>query len=91
MPKTHRHYFLVLIFFCCSQIVAKCIIFKCLRVVEKLEYTATENIIKRHLREESFDVKHISDPLYFLDPASKTYIPLTEEVYKKICDKEYKF
>ena len=61
------------------------------RVVEKLEYTATEKIIKRHLREESFDIKHISDPLYFLDPASKTYIPLTEGVYKKICDKEYRF
>ena len=61
------------------------------RVVEKLEYTATEKIIKRHLREESFDIKHISDPLYFLDPASKTYVPLTEGVYKKICDKEYKF
>ena len=61
------------------------------RVVDKLEYTATEKIIKRHLKEESFDVNRINDPLFFLDPASKTYIPLNEGVYKKICDKEYKF
>jgi len=61
------------------------------RVVEKLEYTATEKIIKRKLREEAFDIEHIGDPLYFLDPVSKTYIPLTEEIYKKIIAKEYKF
>ena len=61
------------------------------RVVEKLEYTATEKIIKRKLREEGFDINHIVDPLYFMDPVSKTYIPLSEDVYKKIIDKEYKF
>ena len=61
------------------------------RVVEKLEYTATEKIIKRKLREEAFDINHIVDPLYFMDPVSKTYIPLTEDIYKKIIDKEYKF
>ena len=61
------------------------------RVVEKLEYTATEKIIKRKLREEAFDIKHSVDPLYFMDPVSKTYIPLTEDVYKKIIDKEYRF
>ena len=57
------------------------------RVVEKLEYTATEKIIKRKLREEAFDINHIVDPLYFMDPVSKTYIPLTEDIYKKIIDK----
>ena len=61
------------------------------RVIEKLEYTATEKIIKRKLREEAFDINHIVDPLYFMDPVSKTYIPLTKDIYKKINDKEYKF
>ena len=61
------------------------------RLVEKLEYTATEKIIKRKLREEAFDIKHIVDPVYFMDPVSKTYIPLTEDVYKKIIDNEYRF
>ena len=61
------------------------------RVVEKLEYTATEKIIKRKLRDEAFDINHIVDPLYFMDPVSKTYIPLTKDVYKKIIDKEYRF
>ena len=61
------------------------------RVVEKLEYTATEKIMKRKLREEAFDSKHSVDPLYFMDPVTKTYIPLTEDVYKKIIDQEYKF
>ena len=60
------------------------------RVVEKLEYTATEKVIKRNLREEAFNIKHIVDPIYFLDPVIKTYIPLTEDVYKKITDKEYR-
>ena len=60
------------------------------RVVEKLEYTATEKVIKRILREEAFNIKHIVDPIYFLDPVIKTYIPLTEDVYKKIIDKEYR-
>ena len=58
------------------------------RVVEKLEYTATEKIIKRKLREEAFDINHIVDPLYFMDPVSKSYIPLTEDTYKKIIDKD---
>ena len=61
------------------------------RVVEKLEYTGTEKIMKRKFREEAFDIKHIVDPLYFLDPISKTYIPLTEDIYKKIIDNEYRF
>ena len=61
------------------------------RVVEKLEYTATEKIIKRKLREEAFDIHHIVDPLYFMDPVSKTYIPLTEDIYKKIINREYRF
>ena len=60
------------------------------RVVKKLEYTATEKVIKRNLREEAFNIKHIVDPIYFLDPVIKTYIPLTEDVYKKITDKEYR-
>lgn len=61
------------------------------RVVEKLEYTATEKVIKRKLREEAFDINHIGDPLYFLDPINKTYVPLTEDAYKKLIDKQYRF
>ena len=60
------------------------------RLVKQLEYTATEKIIKRKLKEEAFDLKRIVDPLYFTDPVSKTYIPLTEDVYKKIVEKEYR-
>ena len=29
----------------------------------------------------------IVDPLYFMDSISKTYIPLTEDIYKKIIDR----
>ena len=60
------------------------------RVVEQLEYTSTEKVVKKKLREEAFDINHIVDPLYFMDPVSKTYIPLAKDVYKKIIDKEYR-
>ena len=61
------------------------------RLVDKLEYTGTSKIVKRQLKEESFNIKCINDPVFFLEPASKVYVPLTGDVYKKICDEEYRF
>ena len=60
------------------------------RLVDKLEYTGTSKIVKRQLKEESFNIRCTDDPVFFLEPVSKVYVPLTEDVYKKICDKEYR-
>ena len=60
------------------------------RLVDKLEYTGTTKIVKRQLKEEAFNIKCVGDPLYFLDPVSKAYIPLTDDIYKKISNKEYR-
>ena len=39
---------------------------------------------KVKLVEEGFDPSLISDPMYFLDPQRKTYVPLTENIYASI-------
>ncbi|XP_065907543.1 long-chain fatty acid transport protein 4-like [Dysidea avara] len=61
------------------------------RLVDKLDYTSTSKIMKRQLKEESFNINCINDPVFFLEPVNKVYVPLTEDIYKKICDEEYKF
>ena len=61
------------------------------RLVDKLDYTSTSKIMKRQLKEESFNINCINDPVFFLEPVNKVYVPLTVDIYKKICDEEYKF
>ena len=61
------------------------------RLVDKLDYTSTSKIMKRQLKEESFNINCINDPVFFLEPVNKVYVPLTEDIYKKICDEEYHF
>ena len=56
------------------------------RLVDKLEYTGTSKIMKCQLK---FNIKCINDPVFFLEPVNKVYVPLTEDIYKKICDGEY--
>jgi len=59
------------------------------RLVDKLEYTGTSKIMKRQLKEESYNIKCINDPVFFLEPVNKVYVLLTEDIYKKICNGEY--
>uniref|UniRef100_I3JNT3 long-chain-fatty-acid--CoA ligase n=1 Tax=Oreochromis niloticus TaxID=8128 RepID=I3JNT3_ORENI len=61
-----------------------------IRIQPCLEMTGTFKMKKVKLVEEGFNPAHIKDPLYFLDPEKKTYVPLTEEIYRAIVSKEVK-
>lgn len=52
--------------------------------------TGTFKMKKVKLVEEGFNPAHIKDPLYFLDPEKKTYVPLTEKIYRAVVSKEVK-
>lgn len=52
--------------------------------------TGTFKMKKVRLVEEGFDPAHIEDPLYFLDSEKKTYIRLTETIYRAITSREIK-
>lgn len=56
-----------------------------IRLLPAVEVTGTFKLKKVKLRNEGFDVT-LPEPIYFLDPSSKTYVPLTEELYQQIKD-----
>ncbi|XP_022048619.1 hsFATP2a_ACSVL_like domain-containing protein [Acanthochromis polyacanthus] len=61
-----------------------------IRIQPALEMTGTFKMRKVKLVEEGFNPAQIKDPLYFLDPEKKTYIPMTEEIYRAIASMEIK-
>ncbi|KAM6961031.1 long-chain fatty acid transport protein 2-like [Aplochiton taeniatus] len=61
-----------------------------IRIQNCLELTGTFKMKKVKLVEEGFNPVHIQDPLYFLDPEKKTYVPLTEEIYTLISSRNIK-
>ena len=64
---------------------------KFLRFVEKFETTGTHKIKKVVLRDAGFNSGRITDPLFVLLPGREEYEPLSEEIYQKINDGEYRF
>ncbi|KAK5867222.1 hypothetical protein PBY51_011734 [Eleginops maclovinus] len=61
-----------------------------IRIQPCLEMTGTFKMKKVKLVEEGFNPAHIEDPLYFLDLAKKSYVPLTEDIYRAIGAREIK-
>ncbi|XP_071752717.2 long-chain fatty acid transport protein 2 [Centroberyx gerrardi] len=61
-----------------------------IRIQPCLEMTGTFKMKKVRLVEEGFNPADITDPLYFLDPEKKTYVPLTEEIYTAVASREIK-
>lgn len=47
--------------------------------------------MKKHLQQEGFDPRIISDPLYFLHPEFNRYVPLTMEIHESIILQKLKF
>ncbi|HEX3012378.1 MAG TPA: hypothetical protein VHQ70_10185 [Syntrophomonadaceae bacterium] len=47
--------------------------------------------IKTHLREQGFNPAEVNDPLYFLDPRTGRYLPLTREIYEDIIEQRIAF
>ncbi|XP_023266877.1 very long-chain acyl-CoA synthetase-like [Seriola lalandi dorsalis] len=61
-----------------------------IRIQPCLEMTGTFKMKKVKLVEEGFNPAHIKDLLYFLDPEKKTYVPLTDTIYRAIANREIK-
>uniref|UniRef100_A0A3Q2QIS4 long-chain-fatty-acid--CoA ligase n=1 Tax=Fundulus heteroclitus TaxID=8078 RepID=A0A3Q2QIS4_FUNHE len=61
-----------------------------LRIQPSMEMTGTFKMKKVKLVEEGFSPALIEDPLYFLDPEQKTYVPLKEEIYSAIASGKIK-
>ncbi|XP_059192025.1 hsFATP2a_ACSVL_like domain-containing protein [Centropristis striata] len=61
-----------------------------IRIQPRLELTGTFKMKKVKLVEEGFHPAHIQDPLYFLDSEKKTYVPMTEDIYRAITCREIK-
>ncbi|XP_063002322.1 long-chain fatty acid transport protein 3 [Elgaria multicarinata webbii] len=55
-----------------------------LRIQDHLEVTETFKQKKVRLASEGFDPAQIPDPLFFLDDASKTYVPLNRHIWEGI-------
>lgn len=62
-----------------------------LRFTVRLDFTSTEKLIKRYLRDEGFDLHKVKDPIFVLLPGKAEYELLTEEKYAKIQKGEYTF
>ena len=54
-----------------------------IRLIPSADLTGSFKLKKVMLRNEGFDIS-LPDPLYVLDPASKDYVPLSEEIYQKL-------
>ncbi|KAK2917716.1 hypothetical protein Q8A73_004462 [Channa argus] len=61
-----------------------------IRIQPCLEMTGTFKLKKVKLVEEGFNPAQITDSLYFLHSEKKTYVPLTEEIYRAIGSGEIK-
>ncbi len=55
-----------------------------LRLQGEMEVTGTFKHRKVELVKEGYDPKTVKDPLYFLDPVTNHYVPLTPELYDRI-------
>jgi len=64
---------------------------KFIRFLSELSTTSTFKIRKSKTKEEGYDVRKITDPIYILLPGSKEYALLTEEIYDNIIQRFYRF
>ncbi len=62
-----------------------------IRICNERSTTSTFKLVKTKLQKEGFNPEIIDDPLYFLHPQKKTYIPLTKDLYEKIQTGKIKF
>ncbi len=62
-----------------------------LRFKSNLSVTPTFKFKKGKLKEESFDLEKIGDPLYIMLPGESEYVPLRKEIYENIRNRKYKF
>lgn len=61
------------------------------RLRDQIDATNSFKQMKQQLQKEGFNPTLVKDPLYFLDPRTDQYVPLTEEVYQEIVDHKIRF
>ncbi|MGD0857618.1 MAG: long-chain-acyl-CoA synthetase [Dehalococcoidia bacterium] len=61
-----------------------------IRIKDELEQTPSMKFKKGQLKQESYDIEKISDPVYVLLPGAAEYIPLTAAIRKQIDEGTYK-
>lgn len=54
------------------------------RILPEPPITATFKLKKKELMEQGFNVSLHDDPMYFLDPKSSMFVPLTQKLYDDI-------
>jgi citronellyl-CoA synthetase len=62
-----------------------------IRVKSDLATTVTYKIKKIKLKEESFDINQINDPLFVMLPNTSEYTHLTKDIYENIQNQKYRF
>ena len=64
---------------------------KFIRFLSELSTTSTFKIKKAKMKEEGYNIKKITDPIYILLPGNKEYTRLSEIIYKNIGENKYRF
>ncbi len=64
---------------------------KFIRFLSELSTTSTFKIRKAKTKEEGYNIKKITDPIYILLPGNKEYTRLSEIIYKNIGENKYRF
>lgn len=54
------------------------------RLQRELQLTGSFKYVKTELKKEGFDPSAVSDPLYYLDPSSDTYVALDADAFARI-------
>lgn len=62
-----------------------------LRFVDEIDLTATFKLKKRDLQKEGFNPELVKDKLFMMDSKSRTYLPLTKEMYNNIVNGNTRF
>ena len=58
---------------------------KFMKPIFSLDFSpGTFKLSKTKLRDEGFNVGQVCDPVYFMNPKTRQYEPLTESVYREI-------
>ncbi|MCW5828347.1 MAG: long-chain-acyl-CoA synthetase [Deltaproteobacteria bacterium] len=55
-----------------------------IRLQKQLELTGSFKYVKTHLKKEGFDPAKVNEPVYFFDSVTKTYVPVTPELFERI-------
>ena len=55
-----------------------------IRLVDVMDMTGTYKLRKVDYQKEAYDISRVKDPIYFLESASQSYVPLTTSLYQQL-------